>query len=508
MKKLLLIVSMFIISLFTLTSCKNTDKELVDWTEEKYEAVVELPEDIKKEMKGKLRVTTSPDYAPYTFLDMKAEGLKRFQGADIFLANYLAQSLGLELEIVESNFDGLTIQLDNNRADLILAGMTYTEERAKNYDITDYYYANGDGGQVLLVLKDQYDNLNSKDAMNQNHITIGAQAGSVQFQLAEEQLEAASVKPFSKIDDGLNRLKHGNFQALALSGINAKTAIKKDSSLKIIDSFVLVEDNPSGTMGLLKKGSDLTTYINEALEKLDAKAYENWLNASIDYSVAISVDVNTNFFKRFGLVISEYGTEFLKGTGITLALSAVTVIFGTIIAVGLSVIRRSKYVAVRSVGNAYVEFVRGIPLLLLLWLLYMISPASWPTYVSVTIALFLNSGAYVAEIIRAGVAGVDKGQYEAGRTLGLSKFQTMRKIILPQAVKKILPALGNEFVSLIKETSLASVFFIGDLMTVKNNITAITYLSIEPFIVVGIIYFVLTYGTTKLIKLVEKKLEA
>ncbi len=508
MKKILLLISLVIVSLFTLTSCKGENSELVDWTKEKYEQVVDLPEDIKTKLNGTLRVTTSPDYVPYTFLDMKESGNKRFQGADIFLANYLAQSLGLELKIVESNFDGLTTQLDNNKADIILAGLTYTEERAKNYQITDYYYANGDGGQVLVVLKEQYDNLNSFEAMNQSHITIGAQAGSIQYELAEAQLTEAKTKPFSKIDDGLNRLKHGNFEALAMSGINAKTAIKKDSSLKIIDAFTLVEENPSGTMGLLTKNNPLTTYINEALSLLKEGTYEHWLDLSIDYSLAISVDVNKNFFERFGLVISEFGIEFLKGTGITLALSAITVLFGTIIAVGLSVIRKSKYIAVRSVGNAYVEFVRGIPLLLLLWLLYMISPASWPAYLSVTIALFLNSGAYVAEIIRAGVGGVDKGQYEAGRTLGLSKFQTMRKIILPQAIKKILPALGNEFVSLIKETSLASVFFIGDLMTVKNNITAITYLSIEPFIVVGIIYFVLTYGTTKLIKLAEKKMEA
>ena len=138
----------------------------------------------------------------------------------------------------------------------------------------------------------------------------------------------------------------------------------------------------------------------------------------------------------------------------------------------------------------------------------MISPATWPAYISVSIALFLNSGAYVAEIIRAGLGAVDKGQYEACRTLGLSKVQAMKKVIIPQALKKIFPALGNEFVALIKETSLASVFFIGDLMTVKNQITSLTYLSIEPFIIVGIIYFALTFGTTKLIKYFENRMVA
>lgn len=243
---------------------------------------------------------------------------------------------------------------------------------------------------------------------------------------------------------------------------------------------------------------------------MSENAYADWLAASQTYlaNLGIGDASSLNFFERFGLLLGDYGILFLQGTGITLALSAITVIFGTIIALILQLIRKSRFLAVRSIGNVYVEFVRGIPLLLLLWLLYMIAPASWPSYISVSIALFLNSGAYVAEIIRGGILAVDKGQYEAARTLGLSRFQTAKKIIYPQATKKILPALGNEFVALIKETSLASVFFIGDLMTVKNNITSITYLSIEPFIIVGIIYFVLTFSTTKLIKHFELKMEA
>ena len=122
-------------------------------------------------------------------------------------------------------------------------------------------------------------------------------------------------------------------------------------------------------------------------------------------------------------------------------------------------------------------------------------------------SLCLNSGAYVAEVIRAGISAVDKGQTEAARSLGLNARQTMTKVVFPQAIKNILPALCNEFVSIIKETSLASTFFVGDLMTTYRTINGVTYLSIEPLIIVGIIYFVLTFTLSKAIAVLERRLK-
>lgn len=213
-------------------------------------------------------------------------------------------------------------------------------------------------------------------------------------------------------------------------------------------------------------------------------------------------------FNRIIKIIERYDLLLLRGVGITLGLALSTVFFGTIVGIIITVIRRNKFKVSKFVGAGYVEVIRGIPLLLLLWGIYLATPAWMPQFISVGIALFLNSGAYVAEIIRAGINAVDIGQTEAARSLGMTKFQTMKKIILPQAIKNILPALGNEFVMVIKETSLASVFFIGDIMTVKNQITSVTYLSIEPFIIVGLIYFVMTFSLSKLISKVERKLNA
>ena len=150
-------------------------------------------------------------------------------------------------------------------------------------------------------------------------------------------------------------------------------------------------------------------------------------------------------------------------------------------------------------------------MLLQLYLFYFALPQLIPflnrkQYLCVAIALVCNSAAYVSEIIRSGIQAVDIGQTEAARSLGLSAGQTMTEIILPQAIKNILPALGNEFIMIVKDTSLASTFFIGDLMTQCLLIKGTTYLTMEPLIMVAVVYFVLTFILTKLLGAFERRL--
>jgi len=221
----------------------------------------------------------------------------------------------------------------------------------------------------------------------------------------------------------------------------------------------------------------------------------------------------TNFMPNALRVLSRYGGLFLQGAGITLLLSAITVFFGAIFGSLLALMRRSRLGPVRWLATTYVEVVRGTPLLLQLYVFYFILPdlvrfISLSKFASVSIALIFNSAAYVCEIARAGIAAVDPGQAEAARSLGLGARQTMARVVLPQAIKNILPALGNEFVTVIKETSLASVFFVGDLMTQYNIVKGSMHLVIEPLMIVGVVYFVLTFVLSKLIARYERRLKA
>lgn len=196
----------------------------------------------------------------------------------------------------------------------------------------------------------------------------------------------------------------------------------------------------------------------------------------------------------------------------TLQLALITVFFGTVFGSLLAMARLSKYKVINFVVGAYVEVIRGTPILVQLYIFYLFLPmaisalSTLNEYWFVVGALIMNSSAYVSEIIRGGIQAVDKGQIEAAKSLGMSDRHTMIKIVLPQAIKTILPALGNEFIMMIKETSLASVFFINELMCTQKILQSSQFLVWQPLFIVAIIYFVVTFGLSKLVNLLEKRL--
>ena len=209
---------------------------------------------------------------------------------------------------------------------------------------------------------------------------------------------------------------------------------------------------------------------------------------------------------------AKYWDKFLiTGLGYSLSLAAITVAVGAVLGSLIALMRMSRIPPFRWIATVYTEIIRGTPMLLQLYMFYFALPMLIPflnrkQYLCVAIALVCNSAAYVSEIIRSGIQAVDAGQTEAARSLGMSARLTMTEIVLPQAIKNILPALGNEFIMIVKDTSLASTFFIGDLMTQVLVVKGATYLTIEPLIMVAIIYFVLTFVLTKLLGVFERRL--
>ncbi len=217
-------------------------------------------------------------------------------------------------------------------------------------------------------------------------------------------------------------------------------------------------------------------------------------------------------------VWERYWSLFLEGLGMTVYMGLVTVLISTVSGSLMALMRRSrlgvgKFRPISWIATVYVEVIRGTPILLQLYFFYFMLPQWLPflnlsEFTCVMVACCVNSTAYVCEIVRAGIQAVDFGQTEAARSLGLTGRQTMIHIVLPQAVKNILPALCNEFVAIVKETSLASTFFIGELMTQFKTIQGITFRVLEPLTIIGIIYFLLTFVLSKLIALLERRMSA
>jgi polar amino acid transport system permease protein len=210
--------------------------------------------------------------------------------------------------------------------------------------------------------------------------------------------------------------------------------------------------------------------------------------------------------------LSKYYKFFINGTGITLFLSLFGVIFGVIIGVFLALMKMSKKSFFSMIASAYIEIIRGTPLLVQLFIIYIGLPkvTGIPfTDLSIgIIAVSLNSAAYVAEIIRAGIQSIDKGQMEAARSLGMTHSMGMRLIIIPQAFKNILPALGNEFIVLVKESAIVSVIGIHDLMYNADTVRGISFKPFTPLFIAAIIYFIITFSLSKLVGILERRLRA
>lgn len=210
--------------------------------------------------------------------------------------------------------------------------------------------------------------------------------------------------------------------------------------------------------------------------------------------------------------ITRYGDLYLTGTRNTILLALLAVLIGVVLGLGLALMRRSRFRLIKFVAAAYIEFVRGTPLLVQLFIIFyglpVVTGMRFPDFVAGVIALSLNSAAYVAEIIRAGLQSVDRGQMEAARSLGMTHHTAMRHIIIPQAFKNILPALGNEFIVVIKESAIVSVIGIYEIMRSANIVRGITYRPFEPLIVAALIYFVLTFTLSNLLGIAERRMRA
>lgn len=223
------------------------------------------------------------------------------------------------------------------------------------------------------------------------------------------------------------------------------------------------------------------------------------------------VSIGTRYYDAF-ITEDRYRT-YLKGLWVTIEISFMAIIIGILIGVTVAILKvtANNYKKFRWLGvlcNTYINIIRGTPVMLQLLIIYnLIFTARDTSEILVAGFCFgINSGAYVAEIVRAGIESIDKGQTEAGRSLGFNANQTMTYIIMPQAIKNILPALGNEFIVLIKETSVASIIAVVDLLQAAQFVGSRTWDILPPLIIAAVFYLVIVLGLSKLLSIFERRM--
>ncbi|MEM9923987.1 MAG: ABC transporter substrate-binding protein/permease [Cyanobacteria bacterium P01_D01_bin.50] len=461
--------------------------------------------------KETLTMITSPDYPPYEFYETKG-GERKIVGFDIDIANYIQKELGFKLKIVQSDFNGLIPALQANRADFVMAGMTPTPQRRKNVDFSIIYYEAQD---TIVALKSR----NLKKPEDLSGKIVGVQLGTIQEQNAKqisEKVADIQLKKLNKVPEIVQEIKAGRIDAAIVEDTVALGFVKANPELQfnIIPSI----ENASGSAIAFPKGSQLVEPFNDVLRKMKSNGKleslsKKWFSTTSPTSQDLSNNsppassggLNLDFRR----IIPEI-PFILKGIPLTLLFTLSSVFLGLFWGTALSFFKISGIKPLGFFANIYTSIFRGTPLLLQLSLVYFATPQltgyNIPALQAGVLTFTLNSGAYMSETIRGGIQAVDKGQFEAAMSMGVTYGTMMWDIILPQALKNILPALVNETIGLLKDSSLVATIGVVEILRSAQIVGANKYIYFEPLLFAGLIYYVLVMALTRVASALERKL--
>lgn len=444
-----------------------------------------------------ITVGLSADFPPYEF-HKKIDGTDQIVGSDVEIAKRIAADMGATLQIQDIPFDSLLPALNSGRIDMIISGMTPTEERRQNVDFSESYYISR---QVIMTRVEDKDKYTSVDSLQ--GASIGVQKGSIQEGIAKD-IKDAKLTSVDRIADIVLSLESGRVDAAVMEGPVAEGQVANHDDLAIT-SATIPDSDTEMAIAVKKGNAELLGHINGTLAKLKQG---DQVKKFVQDATALNSgeqQKSNNIFTIFW----DYRQYYMKGIQYTLLLSAAGVLFGFLIGLVVSLFRLSNVGILRWIAVTYTEILRGTPMLVQLLIIHYGIAQTFHIEFSVLesgiITLSINSSAYLAEIFRAGIQGVDRGQMEAARSLGMSHGMTMRSIIIPQAVKSVLPAIGNEFVVIIKESSIVSFIGVADLMFQAQAVRSITYSALNPLLIAAAIYFIMTFVLSKLLGMLERR---
>jgi len=444
-------------------------------------------------------MVTSADYPPYEFRDT-ASGKDDIIGFDVDIAKYITNQLGYDLEIKDTDFSGIIPALQSRRADFAMAGMTPTEERKKNVDFSDIYY---EAKNTIVTRKGS----NLKTLADLAGKKVGVQLGSTQEKTAKE-FKNVQLVALNKTGDLIQEVKARRIDAAVIEDTIAKGFIANNPDLQF--STIPSKPEEAGSAIAFPKNSPLVDDFNRVLAEMKQsgeieRLIKKWFENQGKTSPTTSPNV-LPFAK-----IAPRIPFILQGILVTLQFTAISLICGFIWGTILSLFKISSNKFLFWFGTVYTSIFRGTPLLLQIALVYYATPQltgyNIPALLAGVITFTLNSGAYVSETIRAGILAIDKGQREAALSLGIPYRPMMADIILPQAFKNILPALVNETIALLKDSSLVSVIGVTDLLRRAQIVGAEQYIYFEPLLFAGAIYYVMVMVLTWSGYVLERRLQ-
>lgn len=456
-----------------------------------------------------LKVAVEPVYAPFEFRDQDGT----IQGFDIDIIRAIGEVAGFNVQFENIAFDGIIPALQAGTVDAAVGAMTITSERAKAVSFSRPYFKGG----LAIATRQDTQGINGLEDLRGR--TVAVQIGTTGAE-AVKKIPDAKVRTFNAAVLTLQALKNGNVEA-ALNDAPVMLYALKTGSLNGIHLVgnLLTED----FYGIpTARNSPNLALINQGLSQIlqnrtYQQIYQKWFNAKPpalpETAPGIEQPSQTSNRGEAIATVVQAIPILLLGTWVTLQLAAISGLLGLVGGSLLGIARLSSRPWLRWLVRAYIDFFRGTPLIVQIFMIYFGIPAvvqelglhfTFNRFLAAILALSLNSAAYIAEIVRAGIQSIDVGQTEAAQALGLGSTQTMRYVIFPQALRRMLPPLGNEFITLIKDTSLVAVIGFEELFRQGQLIVATNYRPFELYVTVALIYLILTLLSSRVFTLLER----
>ncbi|MGT2762423.1 ABC transporter substrate-binding protein/permease [Streptococcus intermedius] len=459
-------------------------------------------------VKAKYTIASDSSFAPFVFQDSN----NKYTGIDMDLIKAIAKDQGFTIEITNPGFDAALNAVQSGQADGMIAGMSVTDARKETFDFSEPYYT----ANAILAIKETSTITSYKDLKGK---TVGVKNGTASqtFLTKSQSKYDYKIKTFADASSMYDSLNSGSVDAVMDDEPVVKYSISQGQKLK-----TPIKGTPIGdTAFAVKKGSnpELIQMFNNGLANIKKngqyqKILDKYLkkSSSNTSSSGSTVDETT----IWGLLQNNY-KQLLSGLGITLALALLSFAIAMIIGIIFGMFSVSPVKALRIISEVFVDVIRGIPLMILAAFIFWGIPNLIESmtghqnpindFVAGTIALSLNAGAYIAEIVRGGIQAVPAGQMEASRSLGISYSKTMRKIILPQATKIMLPNFVNQFVIALKDTTIVSAIGLVELFQTGKIIIARNYQSFKMYAILAIFYLIIITLLTRLAKRLEKRIK-
>jgi len=481
-------------------------------------------------VRGVLKIATDATYPPFEYLEND-----KLVGFDVEIAQELGKELGVKVELTSMEWSGVFAAVETGKVDLILSGVTITAERKKGNGFTRPYFLSG---QVLVRKRGDSRITKPTDLLDPKLTAAVQQETTGQFGLEKVGVPKDRMHRFDTLQDALMDVRNGKSDAAVGDEPALREIIRKGyPELELAPGRPFVEEN-LGIVGR-KDARDLLAALNTALERVMAdgrytRLYEKWMHQPVPLAMLAKLEAvkgdGTAIPPEILAQVARPATpeaepvaqgsslsfrpellksalpKLLEGAKLTVVLTLATLLLGVPLGLLIALARLGRIPPLRWLATTYVELVRGTPLLMQIYVIYFVLPAlniSLPPFLAGLAALSFNAGAYVSEIFRAGIESIDSGQREAARALGMTGGQTMRYVILPQTLRRVLPPLTNEAVALLKDSSLVSVVALSELMRVGKEIATTAGAPTTIYVAVALIYLALTLPLTALVRKLE-----